>query len=467
MRIARKITMSLELGILVLVVIYAWAEISNNSKAIRADVRSDLLAVARESAAMLATLEPATARDALVRSFDPQTPVQVHWLDGEPPEAPGLAPDAMHVVETDSRMTVYRAFFDPHGQRAVLEVSRSTDDIDRLIRYDLIRSIILIAVIIVAGTLYSISIGSRIVARPMRALIERFRKVGAGDLTSGATPPSDDEFGVLAKELDEMIRQLSQSRESLLSEHKARLETVEQLQHAERLTTVGKLASGIAHELGTPLNVISGYARLIANGQETGEAAADAARIIDEQTHRITKIVRQLLDFARRGRPKLAMVDLRSTVGRALNLAAVLAKKANVRLDYQEPDAAMLADIDDGRMQQVIVNLVHNAIQASPSGSAVEVEMTHAPAQRPGTSATTDAVRICIADRGAGIPAEDVHRVFEPFFTTKAVGEGTGLGLSVSHGILQEHGGWIEVASEVGKGSRFSVYLPAHAEAAA
>jgi signal transduction histidine kinase len=111
-------------------------------------------------------------------------------------------------------------------------------------------------------------------------------------------------------------------------------------------------------------------------------------------------------------------------------------------------------------MQQVVLNLVHNAIQASPSAGQVVVSMERTQARRPGASEDSNVVRLDVVDRGTGIAPEDVHRVFEPFFTTKAVGVGTGLGLSVSHGIVEEHGGWIAVTSEVGAGSRFSVYLP-------
>ncbi len=447
MRLARKITLALELGILTLVVVYAYTEISDDARTIRADVRSDLTAVAHESTALLATLDPEVARDALRKSADPASPVQVRWLEDGPVEA---------VVETGDRMLVYRAFTDSRGQRAVLELSRSTDDIDRLVRAATIRSIILVAVIIVLGTLYSISIGARIVARPMRRLVERFRRVGAGDLSRIAGPRRRDELGVIENELDEMIGRLAESRDSLVAAHAARLDTLAQLQHAERLTTVGKLASGIAHELGTPLNVISGYARLIASKQDTGDAAAENARIIDEQAQRITNIVRQLLDFARRGKPKLATGDLRATTSRAIALAAVLAKKSNVRLAYVEPDEPMLAELDDGRMQQVIVNLVHNAIQASPGGAEVAIRLARA--ERDGRRCLV----VEVVDHGAGIAADDVPRVFEPFFTTKAVGEGTGLGLSVSYGIMQEHDGGIDVTSELGAGSRFSAYLPEH-----
>ena len=433
MRLSRKITLLLEVAILLLVAIYAYTEITDDARATRADVESDLSAVARETSSLLVTLPPETARATLEMSIDPASSVQVRWL--EPTDTAALAPGEERIEETSQRLNLYRAFLDGRGHPHVLEVSRSTAEIHRLVRIDAVRSIVLIAVIIVVGTLYSMFIGSRIISRPMAQLVTSFRRVGAGDLEIVDRKYPSDEFGVLARELDEMIRQLHTARDSIHREHTARLSTVEQLQHAERLTTVGKLASGIAHELGTPLNVISGYARLIASGQETGEAAKDSAAIIDQQVQRITKIVRQLLDFARRGKPTLAEADLRHTVGAAVGLADVLAKKAQVRVDYVEPEHEMPVAIDDSRIQQVLVNVINNAIQASARGGVVEVRVAREGGE----------VRVDVTDHGRGIPEDHIPRVFEPFFTTKPVGEGTGLGLSVSHGILQEHGGSIRV----------------------
>jgi signal transduction histidine kinase len=466
-RLSRKITLLLEVAILVLVAIYAYTEITDDARTTRADVESDLSAVAKESAALLVTLPPQTARDALQRSLDPSSAVKVRWLEpAEAGEVSDLAPGTERVQDTPKQLNVYRAFIDSAGARHILEVSRSTAEIDRLVRVDAIRSIVLIAVIIVFGTLYSMFIGTRIIEKPMSELVDSFRRVGKGDLHVVAREYRHDELGVLARELDQMIRELAEARESLVGAHTARLATVEQLQHAERLTTVGKLASGIAHELGTPLNVISGYARLIATGQETGDAAKDSAAIIDQQVQRITKIVRQLLDFARRSKPQLAATDLRGTVASAVGLAEMLAKKTGVRLDYVAPEQEMPVTIDDSKLQQVVLNVVNNAIQASPSGTEVSVRVTRASAKRPGATDAAPCIRVDISDRGAGIPEESLPRVFEPFFTTKPVGEGTGLGLSVSYGIVQEHGGWIAVESEVGKGSTFSVFLPAREDAA-
>jgi signal transduction histidine kinase len=240
----------------------------------------------------------------------------------------------------------------------------------------------------------------------------------------------------------------------------------EQLRHAAKLTTVGRLAAGLAHELGTPLNVVSGRARMIASGRLSPEAIVEGATIIDGQAARMTRIIRQLLDFARRGPPKKATVDPAELARHAVLLLAPLAKKRDVtlRLDLgEDADATAGKVVGDGaQLEQVIANLVVNAIDASKEGGEVvlslaEEELTPPPAHG---GPRGRYLRLDVRDRGVGISPEDQDRVFEPFFTTKDVGAGTGLGLSVVHGIVHEHGGWVAVESQVGEGARFSVYLP-------
>jgi two-component system, NtrC family, sensor kinase len=315
--------------------------------------------------------------------------------------------------------------------------------------------------VIVLGTLYAWTVGSRLIGRPTRRLVAHFRRVGGGDLAPLATTTGwSGEMAELAVELDVMVRKLAEARALADGEHAARLAALEQLRHADRLTTVGKLASGVAHELGTPLNVISGYAKLIATGQEQGAEATESARIIGEQTERVTAIVRQLLDFARRGELKPTVIDVRSTVARALRMVDIVAKKVNVTVRYDEPAEPLMVELDDAKFQQVTINLAINAIQASRAGGVVELSLARARARRPGGDDELPCVRLDFVDHGEGIARELLDRVFEPFFTTKPVGEGTGLGLAVSHGIVDEHHGWIAVASEPGQGSTFSVYLP-------
>jgi signal transduction histidine kinase len=306
-------------------------------------------------------------------------------------------------------------------------------------------------------------LGFVLVGRPLRRLADKARRIGAGDLSGPLLIRQRDEVGQLAAEMNHMCELLQAEHQRADAEAAARLEAQDQLRHAERLSTVGKLASGIGHELGTPLNVVAGRAKMIASGEVTGAEASESARIIGEQAERMTKIIRQVLDFARRRGPQKARRGLKEIVRSAGQLLRPLASKRDVALELPEEDAPeVAAAVDAGQLQQVLTNLMLNGVQAMPGGGALRVEIAREPARPPPDCDRPEGVHVAIhvTDRGTGILPEHVGHVFEPFFTTKGVGEGTGLGLSVAYGIVRDHGGWITIRSAPGKGSRFTVYLP-------
>nr|HEX4318834.1 ATP-binding protein [Kofleriaceae bacterium] len=461
----------LELPILLMVCVFLFWEISDESHALDNDLKHDLEATARITTRLLSRLDPAAARDLLQHPADAPTPddYDVRFID--PAAAAGsvsaavvpdgvaqLAADEERIVDGGGRRFLYRGF-ELGGAHGAIEVSRSTADMDHAIDVHAAGTAVVAALVLALGFIYAITIGSRMIARPTAKLVAQFRRVGAGELAPLGGPHRDDELGALAAELDVMITRLSDARSRNEMEHGARLAAVEQLRHADRLTTVGTLAAGMAHELGTPLNVISGYAKLIATGQEIGAGAADSARIIGEQTERVVVLVRQLLDFSRRGELRRGVADVRPAVTRALEVASIAASKAHVKLRYSQPAEPLRAEIDEAKIQQVVVNLAVNAIQASAREANVELAVSREVVDG------VAHVRIDVTDHGAGMPPERVARVFEPFFTTKPVGEGTGLGLAVSHGIVEEHHGTIEVTSELGAGTTFSVFLPEASDA--
>jgi two-component system, NtrC family, sensor kinase len=220
---------------------------------------------------------------------------------------------------------------------------------------------------------------------------------------------------------------------------------LEQLRHAERLNVLGVLAAGVAHELGTPINVISGSAEMLGDKQ--------TARTILAQTDRITAIVQNLLDFARRKKPpKQPVIELDPAVSVAVELLAATARKRGAQIAFTPGAAELVVRANRQEIEQVVSNLILNSIQAMPNGGQVIVGTASDDAQRYGT--------ITVADEGDGIAPADLPHIFDPFFTTKDVGEGTGLGLSVTYGIVNELGGTIDVATEVGRGTRFVVRIP-------
>lgn len=304
--------------------------------------------------------------------------------------------------------------------------------------------------------------GMRWVARPLDRLMEKTQRIGRGDFSGPLATEGNDELSELSRALNDMCDQLTRQQETIRSEAAARLATLEQLRHADRLRSVGRLAAGLAHELGTPLNVVSGRASLIASGKLAPDEIQSSAATIKQEADRITGIVRQLLDFARRRTPQRSRVPLQDLVVRTADLLQPLADKRHTQLQLELPAQPKLVQLDPAQIQQVLTNLLMNAVQSMPQGGQVTLRLSRQ--QRPPRSAPHEPPRdyaaLEICDQGEGIPAEHLEQIFEPFFTTKQVGEGTGLGLSIASGIVEEHEGWIDVTSQPGQGSCFTVYLP-------
>lgn len=224
-----------------------------------------------------------------------------------------------------------------------------------------------------------------------------------------------------------------------------------QLVRADRLITAGVMATEIAHEVGTPLAVVRGRAELVLRGVAGGPGAEDL-RVVIGQVDQISTTIRQLLDFSRRSPLEMRSVSLETIIDRTRELFQIKleARHLQLRVDLA-PDLPMLT-ADPDQLQQVLVNLLLNACDASEAGAAISI------AARP---VAPEKVLIEVADRGHGISAEHVEAVFDPFFTTKARGEGTGLGLPIAAGIVRNHGGQIELRSIPEQGTTVTVLWPA------
>jgi signal transduction histidine kinase len=348
------------------------------------------------------------------------------------------------------------------GPPGIVEIVESLAGVQRYVRHTVLETLGVGVVLIVLSGCLLLLVGVGLIGRPMRHLIEKTRRVGAGDLDTPLYFHTQDEFAEVAAALNQMCRQLQASQAAVRAEMQARLHTLEQLRHVDRLKTVGSLASGLAHELGTPLNVVSGRAQLIASGRLAPPEVVESVSIIKEQVHRMTLIIQQLLDFARRKSPRRVAVDLRALVQCALDMLRPLSAQHQAVLALTVDSRPVLVRVDTGQMQQVVINLVTNAWQAMPTGGQIAIAVFSTTAAPPPELAPPHGryASVTVTDQGTGIAAVHLPQIFEPFFTTKDTGQGTGLGLSIAADIVQDHGGWMAVHSQPGKGTCMTVYVP-------
>jgi signal transduction histidine kinase len=300
-----------------------------------------------------------------------------------------------------------------------------------------------------------------LVGKPLGQLALLARQVGGGDLSARApVPAGEDEVAVLAREMNGMAEGLERARRALQELDAERVSALEQLRHADRLRTVGQLASALAHELGTPLNVISGHARLIEQEAVVDNVRESTGAII-EQTSRMASIIRELLGFARKRTSQSTVQELGALAAQAARTLEPLAQRHRVVIDVaSHGDVHVRADAQ--HVVQALTNLLTNAMHAMPNGGPVRVETSARDVVPPTGVHAKPGRYACIAviDTGTGFDPDDLPHLFEPFFTRKPEDEGTGLGLSVVEGIAKEHRGWVTADSEPGRGSRFEIYLP-------
>jgi len=403
---------------------------------------------------------------------DHEVQVRWVWLDpNAPPEArpaiplarlgvlrPGV-PVSLRGIDPEGtpRLYAYCAVRGDGSRPAALEASRSLRALDERARAGLHRILILNAAVVVLSAGIAVLVGVLVIGRPLRALVAEIDRVGHGDFSGRVPQQGHDELSTLAKALNEMAENLERAQGRVREENLARIAALEQLRHRDRLSTVGRLSSGMAHELGTPLNVVAGRAGMLEQGDLPREAVRENAAIIREQAERMTRIIRRLLDFARARSNPHEPVDLGELVTQTIKVLLPLARKQGIELTAEPADGPPVAALGNrSQIQQVIMNLVMNAFDAMPNGGRVTVssEATE------GEPSAEPAAVIRVRDHGSGISEGVREHIFEPFFTTKEVGEGTGLGLSIVHEIVQDHGGRIDVESEVGKGTTFTVRLP-------
>ncbi len=344
-----------------------------------------------------------------------------------------------------------------------IELSESMDELHNYVEESLRRSAIVVGASVISGLLFMGVLGSLWVDRPMRRLRAQAERIGTGDFSTSLRLSGHNELSELAGTIERMRGQLAEAREAEQAANTAKIEALEKLRHTERLATIGRLSAGMAHELGTPLNVIAGRAKMINRTGSKPEDIGRSAKIIGEQAERMTEIMRQLLSFARRGEARKQPVELSSVLHTIGPLLEPTAREQQIELTLEEATEPLKVNADPGQLQQVLLNLSLNGIQAMTDVGQLRLSVAKVTDVTPPETleGSVDSwARVQVSDQGTGIDPEHLSHIFDPFFTTKDVGQGTGLGLSIAYGIIEEHGGWIDVDSVLDQGSCFSVYLP-------
>lgn len=355
----------------------------------------------------------------------------------------------------------------------VLDIITPLGKIDQALRANTYTIIGLsLGFIILAGLLVSYLV-QRMIYQPLHDLEAGSSRLASGNLEQMIPVRSDDEFGQLAESFNSMTLALRKSHLDLKNWGRTLEQKVEeariklQLAHAEtarseKLASVGLLAAGIAHELNNPLTGILTFSCLVRKNVPDGSSDADDLDLVIKETKRCAVIIRRLLDFTREKKAEKSFSNLNTLIEDTIHLIEqpAHANSIDIRLDLAEhlPEVWL----DEDLIKQVIMNMMVNAQHAIEGAGSITIKtrfLDEYPGPDPGFKAGSVA-EITISDTGCGIPDEYLQRIFDPFFTTKGVGRGTGLGLSVSHGTIEAHGGVIEVHSVEGAGTEFRIYLP-------
>jgi signal transduction histidine kinase len=326
----------------------------------------------------------------------------------------------------------------------LLQVALETQIGDRVHAAERTEAQTVLLIVIYSLVALAIGVGAALLSQrflaPIQTLTDGVKAVAAGDLTRQVSVRSHDEIGLLAREFNAMAASLDRQRD--------------ELRRAERLAAVGRISAQITHEIRNPLNAIGLNAELLQEELEssaTGDAV-QLVRAISREVDRLNGVAEEYLSFARLPRPQLAPQDLSEILSSLLDFLAPELAAARITVERDLAAAASGVKGDEGQLRAVFLNLLRNSREAMPGGGTVRV----------GVRAAGKALEVRVSDTGRGIPPGDLTRIFEPFYSTKE--RGTGLGLAFVQQVIREHGGTIVCESEVGRGTTFTIRLPAHAD---
>lgn len=392
---------------------------------------------------------------------------------GERPEALALAAQAIRGSTTTSgnaspgSMAVAVPLVRPDGSRAAAVATVSLAALEQLRTKGRQVTFWFTPAAVVVLTLLVDWLSRRLIHRPVAHIRETMTRAGAGDFTARAQQSRPDELGSVAAGLNDMLQKLQDFHEALqerVNEATAELrlrneELVESYQRvfalrealarAEQMAAVGQTAASVAHQVGTPLNLISGYVQMLQEDASVDPKTARRLQIVQEQIAKVASVVRTVLDHSRRPGNR-SLVALGPVLKRVADVARPKLDASGISLKLAVLNELPPIWADSEELELAILNLVSNSLDAMPEGGVLKI---HA-------APSDGGVRIEVSDTGIGIPKELLPRIFDPWVTTKSAGHGTGLGLSITHDVIARHGGTIAAASDPGRQTLFTIELP-------
>jgi len=380
---------------------------------------------------------------------------------------------SMEVIRNEP--TCYTAACHQHPRETsvlgVLDIVYSLEDFNSKLRTSTLGIAgVSLAFIVIASLLVGFFV-HRLVYLPLRDLESGAQRLATGNLDQPIPVRSGDEFGKLASSFNAMTDALRNSREELRESARTLEQKVEkrtrelrraqaETMRGEKLASVGLLASGVAHELNNPLTGILTFSHLLREKMPDKSPDAEDMDLVIRETKRCAAIIKRLLDFAREKQPEKKFTDLNQIITDTVRIVEQPAHLRDIEIVLDLDRSLPPIWIDADQIKQVIMNMVVNAQHAVEEKGNITIRTRRALDPRVSAAEAKPMVAISVIDTGCGIPEKNLKRIFDPFFTSKDVGRGTGLGLSVSHGIVEAHGGFIEVESRVGEGSTFRIFLP-------
>lgn len=371
-------------------------------------------------------------------------------------EQRSLVRDGARIEDSDGqRWMIVERELETSKQRLIVaspmtETAKRVELLERLL---LLFTIVIVLLALVPGYVLL----GRLVVRPLHRLVRMVDRVGGGEFTQeNSLESGGNEVSQLVSALERMQSQLEKDRTQIEQQLKELTSTNTELRTAkerlvlsEKLATVGTLAAGVAHEIGNPMAVLQGYAELLSESDLDETNRMEYAMAVEQAVQKVSTIIRDLLEFARPVDQSDDTCDVHVAVQRAMNLVAHQPSFRAIEMKFEGSDTPLLARINGGRLEQVLLNLLLNASHASSKGATVHIK----------TEEREDSVRLEVSDNGDGIAPALQSKIFDPFFTTKEPGSGTGLGLSICHNIITSFGGNIRVDSIEGTGTTFQITL--------